>query len=182
MFNKCLFTVIALMLVSVTTSFGQFEMSAGKTDIGVRFGAVFLHTDKFNQYEKFNATSPAFGVNWETGIWNFGLSIGGEFNYAIYKNKEKTGDMTVLTGMVYAKYYPSFLVVSKLAPYARLDLLPIGVFKINTPTQIESGAKSIIGIYAGANYQFAEKFGVFLEVGTGYTLVNTGLTWRVGDN
>lgn len=81
--------------------------------------------------------------------------------------------MSVLTGMIYAKYYPSFLVISKFAPYARLDLLPIGVYKIRTPMQINSGAKSIMGIYAGANYQFADRFGVYAELGVGYTLVNT---------
>lgn len=181
MYKKFLFAVVTMM-ITATMSYGQFKMEAGKTDIGLRFGAPFLHVNKFSQYEKFDATMPAVGFTWETGIWNFGLSIGGEFNYATFKNKEKTGDMSVLTGMVYAKYYPSFLVFSKFAPYARLDLLPIGVYKISTPNQIDSGAKSIIGIYAGANYQFAEKFGVFLEVGTGFTMVDAGLTWRVGDN
>jgi len=182
MFKKSCFTVIILMLITVTVSHAQFEMSAGDADLGLRFGSVFLNTKKFSPDEKFHATSPAIGFTFETGVWNFGLSLGGEFNYATYKNKEKTGDMSILMGTIYMKYYPSFLVVNKFAPYARLDLLPIGVYKINTPTIIDSGASSVMGLYAGANYQFANQFGVFAEVGFGYTMINTGITWRVSDN
>ena len=182
MLKKSLFPVIILMLITVTVSHAQFKMSAGDTELGLRAGTVFLHTKKFSKKEKFNASTPAIGFTFETGAWNFGLSVGGEFNYATYKTKDKKGDMSILMGMLYMKYYPSFLTFSKFAPYARVDLLPIGVYKINTPTTIDAGASSVMGFYAGANYQFAEQFGVFAEVGSGYTLVNTGIMWRVRDN
>ena len=182
MLKKSLFAVIGLVLLTATMSHAQFTMSAGDVDLGLRVGTVFLNTKKFSPGEKFNATTPAVGFTFETGAWNFGLSLGGEFNYATYKNKEKTGDMSILTGMIYVKYYPSFLTFNKFAPYVRVDLLPIGVYKITTPTIIDSGAASVMGIYAGANYQFADQFGVFAEVGSGYTLINTGITWRVADN
>lgn len=74
MSKKLFFTGITLML-TVTMSYAQFKMSAGKTDVGLRVGAVFLNTKKFSPYEKFNASSPAIGLAWETGLWNFGLSI-----------------------------------------------------------------------------------------------------------
>ena len=176
------FGFIIILLLFAHSTYAQFKMSAGNTDIGLRVGAVFPKTSTFNKYEDFNASSPAFGFFFETGLWNFGLSAGGEFNYATFKNEKKTGNMTVLTGMVYLKYYPSFLVVAKFAPYARLDLLPIGVFKISTPDQTESGAKSIMGFYAGANYQFADSFGAFAELGIGYTVINGGISWRIAEN
>lgn len=181
MSKKLFFAIISVCMLAINISYAQFEMSAGDADLGLRVGAV-PNARKFNTREKFHATSPVVGFTWETGVWNFGLSLGGEFNYATYKNQEKTGTMTVLMGMIYAKYYPKFLIVSKFAPYARLDLIPIGVYKISTPKQIDSGANSIMGIYAGANYQFADRFGVFGEIGVGYTILNVGLTLRAHEN
>jgi len=180
MYKTLLITFTAIMVFSINDSHAQLSMSAGTTDLSLRVGAGFPKTEKFSAYDKFTATTPAIGFSFETGLWNFGLSAGGEFNYAKYQNDTKTKDMSVLMGIVFLKYYPP-LVFNKIATYARLDLLPIGVFKISPASSSSSGAKSIYGIYAGANYQFADKLGVFAELGSGYTTFNTGLSWRIAE-
>lgn len=180
MYKTLLITFTVIMSFAVNKSNAQFSMAAGKADLALRVGAGFSKTGKFSSYDKFNATTPAIGFTFETGLWNFGLSAGGEFNYAKYQNDTKTKDMSVLMGIVFLKYYTP-LVFNKIATYARLDLLPIGVFKISPASSTSSGAKSIYGIYGGASYQFADKLAAFAELGSGYATFNTGLSWRIAD-
>ena len=180
MYKTLLITFMAIMVFAVNKSNAQFRMSAGTTDIALRVGVGFPKTEKFSAYDKFKASTPAIGFTFETGLWNFGLSAGGEFNYAKYQDDTKTKDMSVLMGIIFLKYYTP-LVFNKIATYGRLDLLPIGVFKISPASGSSSGAKSIYGIYAGANYQLADKLGVFAELGSGYTTFNAGLSWRVAE-
>jgi hypothetical protein len=180
MFTKLKLVLLLFSFSALLPANAQFTMDGGEVDLGIRLGGIFPNTDKFKHpEEKYHAIIPALGFTFETGLGNAGFSAGGEFNYVKYINQDDDGYMTVLTGMIFAKYYPAYLTFGNVAPYVRADLIPIGIAKVRSPEIIDTEVAWINGIYLAASYQLNESFAAFAEVGTGYTVVNGGINWRL---
>lgn len=184
-------TILLLMLCFAgTPSFAQFQMSGGDVDLGIRSGALFANKIKnVGPNEKYHASAPSIGFTWDVGVSNWGLSFGGDLNYAVFKaDKSNTPadghtKMTSLQFIVNVKYYPAFLTIGKLAPYLRLDAVPLAIWKTSGGADVgDHGIRMVNGLYVAANYQLADQIGVFAEAGLGYTKFNAGIMLRVKDN
>ncbi len=177
MYKKLLFAVAMIIAVAANQACAQFKMETGVANYGVRFGGGFPNMDKF-KLGKLTPTTPAIGAFFDLGIFGeSGLSFGGEFNYAKFKNvnDNRLGVMSII---VFLKYYTP-LTFNKVATYVRGDFLPTNVIAASDATGGEHKLKSIFGIYAGADYRLTDTFGAFVELGTGYTIFNTGVSFRV---
>lgn len=170
--NKLTLLMVAIAIASVTKqACAQFKMETGVANYGVRFGAGFPKMDKF-KLGKLTPTTPALGVVFDLGIFGeSGLAFGGEVNYAKFQDVNKQS-LAVLTIVAILKYYTP-LTFDKVATYGRADIIPTNLMANQSKLQ------SIFGIYAGADYRITKGFGVFAELGTGYTTFNTGVSFRV---
>lgn len=203
MHKKILFAV--LILFAANHANAQLEMDQGKVNLAFKLGTGFLQTNKFNvnsdlvKYEDFKANGLAVGGSFELALWD-NISLGCDINYAKYKSDvtgvqpgaaatgfHQYGDMSVLAFLFNVKYFTP-IKVNKLATYAKLDILPFGVFKRSNDIDYSTGASSFggstgvkmtYGIYAGGDWELTRNIGVFAEVGYGYTALNTGLRLTV---
>ena len=176
------------MCLATTISFAQFKMEKGVVDVGLRTGSLFSkQVTKPYTGEKFPAAGPLIGIVWDVGVSDWGLSMGGEVNYSTFKKDNNSTasygytKATSLQIIVNFKYYPQFIKTGKLAPYIRLDAVPLALYSLKGPntTLSDNKLKSVFGIYAAANYQLANRIGVFAEIGLGYTKANAGVMWRL---
>ncbi|MEI9918408.1 MAG: hypothetical protein WDO14_06350 [Bacteroidota bacterium] len=199
MFKKLLFVAAMIIAFATNHANAQLEMDQGTVNISVKAGAVFLQNKKFGSYP-YKANLPALGAGFELAFWD-DIVVGCDINYAKYTydvtgvqpapaatGYHSYGDMSVLAFLFNAKYFTP-IKISKMATYARVDILPFCIFNQRGNTDYSTGASSLggsdsgikmtYGIYAGGDWELTPTIGAFAEVGYGYTLLNAGIRLTV---
>jgi hypothetical protein len=200
-FTNTIVAAMLLLVISAGTATAQFKMNHGSIDVYFKTSIGFLQTSKFNKQDYNNAkqnykgSAPMLVLGIETGLWQ-NIAVGAFLGYSKFHSDEVipsspsehyTGDITAYNLFVTVKYYTP-ITFGPIATYVHADfigltayterrmVLPANAYSLNDPS---IGMKENYGIYAGANYKLNDSFGVFGELGYGYTGLNFGINYRI---